>query len=120
MKNPKKPMLYTAPLHKDGDKCPCCSSEKDTGGRLLLKLSRSINSRGNISFYLFCDKCKYKVTRTNTYENCIPPQNRSLFMIAVGESRKTKQSLDIAPFLQTRKLRMGSQSSAGHRRVHFQ
>ena len=39
--------------YQEGSKCPACSSERDTGGRLVLHKRKH--------FYLTCKKCRYTV-----------------------------------------------------------
>ena len=46
--------------YQTGSKCPACSVERDQGGRLKLE-SRKY-------YYLRCDRCKYAVKSTGSYE----------------------------------------------------
>lgn len=56
--NKKKTLYLNGIRYKEEDKCPACSSERDTGGRLQL------HKRTN--YFLKCRKCKYSVKSERT------------------------------------------------------
>jgi hypothetical protein len=62
------------PTHKDGDKCPACSGERDKGGRLELKVSKFKTKNGHMQFWLKCSNCKYTLGSKFTYENSFQPE----------------------------------------------
>lgn len=81
-----------APSHKDGDRCPCCSSERDTGGRLRLEVTRKANSRGHLRFWLKCPKCKYAVNSNSTQENkSVKHDQRFEYLKKIRQARKAQE-----------------------------
>jgi len=45
-------------VYKEEDRCPCCSSEVDKGGRLKAKK--------RTRWYLKCDRCRYSLVSEKT------------------------------------------------------
>lgn len=67
------------PSHKEGDKCPACSADKDKGGRLILRVSKFKTSNGFIQFWLACSNCKYSVSSRKTALNGMSPGKREKY-----------------------------------------
>ena|SRR3972149_1547755 len=64
------------PSHRNGDKCPACSGEKDKGGRLTLRVSKFKTHNGFVQFWLTCSNCLYSINSYRTQENSLKPQER--------------------------------------------
>ncbi len=70
--------------YSGGEKCPCCSTERDRGGVLVLKVSKYKNKNGNPIFHLRCPVCKYSVNKNQTSENHVKPAEKHKTLSTMG------------------------------------